>query len=121
MFVLANFFIALSRVVDMLLWAMTWMLFIRAIISWVSPDPFNPIVQFLYRVTEPVLAPIRRFLPWGTIDISPLIAFVVIIFLQSFLVSTLRDIGMSLRYRSPSVSFLLENDSTVVRKDVSHV
>jgi YggT family protein len=119
MFVLGNMFIALSRVVDMLLWAMTWLLFIRAIISWVSPDPFNPIVQFLYRVTEPVLQPIRKLLPWGTIDVSPLIAFVVIIFMQSFLVSTLRDIGMSLRHRSPSISLSIESDTT--RKDICHV
>ena len=80
MFVLANFFGALAEVVSIVLTIYYWMIFIRALISWVNPDPFNPIVQFLQRATEPVLEPIRRLLPPLSIDLSPMIAFFAIIF-----------------------------------------
>ena len=72
----------------------------RALVSWVNPDPFNPIVQFLHKATEPILDPIRKILPLSFrfgIDISPIIAFLVIIFLKSFLVQTL--IGIAMRFR----------------------
>jgi len=97
MFVLSNLFIAVARLVDILLSIMYWLILIRALISWVSPDPYNPVVQFLYKTTEPILQPIRRILPATGIDISPILAFFAIIFLKSFLVSTLLDIGMRLK------------------------
>jgi YggT family protein len=97
MFVLSNFFIATAKVADIILSVMYWLILIRALISWVNPDPFNPVVQFLYRTTEPLLHPIRRFLPAMGIDLSPIIAFVLIIFFKSFLVATLHDIGLRLR------------------------
>ena len=89
--------ISLAKMVDILLTLLYWLILIRALISWVSPDPFNPIVSFLYRATEPILAPVRRFLPITAVDISPIIAFLLIIFLKSFLVSTLIDIGYQIR------------------------
>ena len=97
MFALSNLFIALARVCDVGLTVYYWLILIRALISWVSPDPFNPVVQFLERTTEPVLAPIRRLLPQMAIDISPIIAFLIVVFLKSFLVQTLLDIGFSMR------------------------
>ena len=97
MFVLGNLLIALASVVKVLLTVMYWLILIRALISWVNPDQFNPIVQFLYRMTEPILEPIRRFLPRMGIDFSPIIAFLFIIFLQSFLVRTLVDLGYRLQ------------------------
>lgn len=97
MFVLSNFFMACARMAELLLSILYWLILIRALISWVNPDPFNPVVQFLTRTTEPILNPIRRILPPMGIDISPIIAFLVIIFLKSFLVSTLLDIGMRLK------------------------
>ncbi len=97
MFVLSNFFMACAKMVELILSVFYWLILIRALISWVNPDPFNPVVQFLTRVTEPILQPIRRFLPPMGIDISPIIAFLIIIFLKSFLVATLFDIGMRLR------------------------
>jgi len=97
MFVMGNFIMALAQIVDLLLTVLYWLILIRAIISWVSPDPSNPIVQFLYRTTDPILDPIRRILPFSGIDISPIIAFFGIIFLQSFLVRTLVDLGSRLR------------------------
>ncbi|HIE36113.1 MAG TPA: YggT family protein [Candidatus Omnitrophica bacterium] len=100
MFVISNFLIALSRILDILLNVLWWLILIRAFISWVNPDPYNPIVQFLYKTTEPILYPLRKVLPVHFhigIDISPLIAILLIIFLRSFLVKTLIDIAYWLR------------------------
>ncbi len=97
MFILSNFITALASVVNAVLGVMTWIIFIRAVVSWVNPDPFNPIVRFLERVTEPILAPIRSRMPPMGVDLSPVIAFLIILFLQKFLVPTLYDIGFSLR------------------------
>ena len=97
MFVLGNLLAALANVLDVVLTVMYWLILVRAFISWVNPDPFNPIVQFLYNTTEPILQPIRRFLPAMGIDLSPLIAFLLIIFLKQFLVQTL--LGMAYRFR----------------------
>jgi len=98
MFVAANLIFALAKVVDIALTIFYWLILIRALISWVNPDPYNPIVQFLHKTTEPVLEPIRRLIPVGYrigIDISPLIAFLVLVFLKIFLVRTL--MGLALR------------------------
>ena len=97
MFVLSNFFAALAKVVDIVLNVYYWLILVRALLSWVNPDPFNPLVRFLERVTEPVLAPVRRLLPAMPIDLSPLVVFLVILFLQKFLVQTLFDIAFSFR------------------------
>ena len=93
MFVLGHFISALAYMVNIALTLLYWLIFFRAIISWVNPDPFNPIVQFLHRSTDPVLEPIRRLLPALAIDISPIIAFFIIVFANKFLVSTLYDIA----------------------------
>lgn len=97
MFIIGNFIIALAQVVDLLLTVMYWLIIARAVVSWVSPDPFNPIVQFLYRMTEPVLQPFRRFLPSMALDLSPILAFFAIVFVKSFLVTTLFDLGTRLK------------------------
>ncbi|MFA5096387.1 MAG: YggT family protein, partial [Candidatus Omnitrophota bacterium] len=100
MFVLANFVFALAYIVDILFSILYWLILIRALISWVNPDPMNPIVQFLYKTTEPVLEPVRRRLPVSFrfgIDISPIIVFLLIMFLKSFLVRTLFDLGARLQ------------------------
>lgn len=99
MFILANLVNAVAYLLDTLLTIYLYILIARAIISWVNPDPYNPVVNFLNRVTEPVLAPIRRFLPdLGGIDISPILVFMAIIFMQKFLVRTLVEIGARLKY-----------------------
>jgi YggT family protein len=99
MFVLGNFFGAIALVLHYALWLYMWIIIARAVISWVSPDPYNAIVQFLYRATEPVLEPIRRRLPSGgfNIDFSPLIAILAIYFLDHFLVGSLQGIASRLR------------------------
>jgi YggT family protein len=98
MFVASNFLSALATVLDMVLEFYKWVVIIAALLSWVNPDPYNPIVQFLRKITEPVFYPIRRAMGgYGLgIDLSPLVVIVIIIFLQSFLVPTLRQAGMQL-------------------------
>ena len=100
MFVLSNLLIACAKIIEIILTMAYWLILIRALISWVNPDPFNPIVQFLYKMTEPILHPIRKLLPFSlkfSIDISPIIAFLIIIFLQSFLVRTLLEVATKVR------------------------
>ena len=98
MFVLGNLLLALAKILHLLLTFYMWIIIARAIVSWVSPDPYNPIVRFLYNVTEPVLYAIRRRIPifFGGIDFSPLIAILVIMFLDNFLVPSLA--GLALRF-----------------------
>ena len=100
MFVLADLLVALAKILDVILTIYYWLILIRALISWVNPDPYNPIVQFLYKTTEPILEPIRRILPLGLkfgIDISPVIAFLAIMFLKSFLVRTLINLSFRIQ------------------------
>ena len=100
MFVLSNFLADLAQILNILLTIFYWLILIRALISWVNPDPYNPIVQFLNNVTEPVLHPIRKMLPFHfklAIDISPLIAFFLIMFLRYFLVKTLFEAAQRLQ------------------------
>ena len=93
MFVLSNFIRAIASITDIILSIFYWLILIRALISWVNPDPSNAVVQFLYRTTEPILMPIRKLLPPTGIDVSPIIAFLLIIFLKGFIVATLIDIS----------------------------
>jgi YggT family protein len=99
MFLLGNFIEGLAKVLDMFLTIYIWIIVIRALISWVNPDPYNPIVQFLYRVTEPVLRPIRRWLPFRNIgiDFSPIVVIAVIIFIQTFVVQSLIQLAFRLK------------------------
>lgn len=100
MFALANLLLALANLLNIVFTILYWLILIRALISWVSPDPSNWIVQFLYKTTEPILYPIRKMLPLGLkfgIDISPIIAFLAIMFLRSFLVKTLIDLSLKIR------------------------
>ena len=99
MFLAANLIDAVATILKLVLDAYFWILIARAILSWVNPDPHNPIVRFLYRVTEPVLRPIRRRLPTYQmgLDLSPLVVMLAIYFLEAFLVRSLRDLADSVR------------------------
>jgi len=98
MFVLANLIAAVAQVLDYALWAYIWILFGRVVVSWVNADPYNPIVRFLYNATEPVLARIRRRLPvYAGLDLSPIVAWIAIIFLQRFVVHSLYDLAYAIR------------------------
>ena len=98
MFVFANFLNALALLIKFVLDAYMFIIIGRVIISWVNADPYNPIVRFLYEITEPLLSRIRRFVPiiGGGLDLSPLILILAILFLQNFLVPTLQRIAHSL-------------------------
>ena len=91
MFVISNLVLALANILHIVLNLYMWIVIARAILSWVNPDPYNPIVRFLYNITEPVLHAIRRRVPmfFGGIDFSPMIVILGIYFLDSFLVPTL--------------------------------
>ncbi|MBM4139698.1 MAG: YggT family protein [Nitrospira sp.] len=92
MFVMGNILMGFATVLDYVLTFYAWIIIARALISWVNPDPWNPIVQFLDRVTEPVLSPIRRRLGWRmSVDLSPLVAIVAITFLQIAVAQSLKD------------------------------
>jgi len=98
MFMISNFLFALAKLIDFVLGAYMWIIIGRAILSWVNPAPYNPIVRFLHEVTEPVLSRIRRVIPAfaGGIDFSPMILILAIIFLQSFLVPTLKQMAAAI-------------------------
>ncbi|HXN07585.1 MAG TPA: YggT family protein [Nitrospiria bacterium] len=98
MFVMGNFIRSIAIVLDYVLQIYTYIIVARALVSWVNPDPYNPIVQFLHKVTEPVLAPFRQLT--GTyrtgIDLSPILVILVIFFLRSFLVQSLYQLAIRL-------------------------
>jgi YggT family protein len=91
MFVVSNFLIAIATILNYGLTIYMYIIIARAIISWVSPDPYNPIVRFLNAVTEPVLFRIRKRLPlfFGGMDFSPILVILAIVFIQTFVVQSL--------------------------------
>jgi YggT family protein len=95
MFALGNLIDSLAYILNMALTIYMWLIIARALLTWVNPDPYNPIVRFLYNVTEPVLAWVRSRVPvvFGGLDLSPLLVLLAIVFLQRFLVSTLIDLA----------------------------
>lgn len=99
MFIFGNFLIATARILDIVLTAYMWVIIIRAILSWVNPDPYNPIVRVLYQITEPVLDRVRGWIPLRGmgIDFAPLAVLLAIFFLQSFLVPSLIELAATLR------------------------
>ena len=99
MFVLGNFIAAVAHILDTALTIYMWIIVIRAVLSWVNPDPYNPIIRLVNQLTEPVMAPIRRLIPLRGmgIDFSPIIILLLIIFLQSFLVRSLLELSYQLR------------------------
>ena len=91
-FVLGRIILAIASMLDGLLSLYFWIVLISALLSWVNPDPRNPIVRFLYAVTDPVLYQIRRRLPFviaGGIDFSPLVLILGIQFTKIVLVESL--------------------------------
>lgn len=99
MFIVSNLLLAVAIILHYVLTMYMWIIIARAVISWVNPDPYNPIVRFLYQVTEPVLYRIRSTipLPVSGIDFSPIIVLLLIVFLDNFLVKTLQEIAVRLQ------------------------
>ncbi len=96
---MANFLSGLAQVIDTVITVFWWLIVFRAITSWVSPDPTNPIIVFLARVTEPFLSLFRRLIPmWNIgIDLSPLLAILFLMFLRVFLVQSLYGLAYRLQ------------------------
>ena len=83
-----------ARLTSLVLTLLFWAILIRAILSWVQPDPRNPIVQFLERVTGPILYPLQRIIPsLGGIDLSPLVAMLLIELIKGLLVNAILKLG----------------------------
>jgi len=99
MLIVSNFVMATADVLDLVLFLYMWVVIARALISWINPDPYNPIVRFLYNATEPLLARVRRAVPIfaGGLDFAPMIVIIAIYFLQKFLVQSLREIAVAVR------------------------
>ncbi len=100
MFIIANFLNAVAYVLGYALNIYMWIVVAGAVLSWVSPDPYNPIVRFINRATEPVFYQIRKRLPvnFGGLDVSPIIVILSIFFLQSFVVQSLHGIAQRMAY-----------------------
>lgn len=98
MFIIANLLNAFAIVIHWVLNIYMWVLFIRILLSWVNPDPYNPIVIFLKQVTDPVLNRVREKMPHtGMVDLSPIVVFLAIMFLDAFVVQTLQEIAFKLK------------------------
>ncbi|MGD9273459.1 MAG: YggT family protein [Desulfobacterales bacterium] len=91
MYFAGYFIMAVANVLHYVLFFYMWIIIARAVLSWVSPDPYNPIVRFIYRVTEPVMYQVRSRLPvsFGGIDFAPVVVILIIYFLQIFVVNSL--------------------------------
>jgi YggT family protein len=99
MFVLGNFLAAVAKLLDFVLNIYLWIVIIRALLSWVNPDPYNPIVRFISQITDPLFYRVRRWCPWaaiGGIDFSPMLIMLGIFFLQSFLVQSLLQLAYTI-------------------------
>ncbi len=95
--VLTKVIMALAKTVDMALRIYIWVIIIGAIISWVNPSPYHPVVQTINRLTEPVLRPIRRVIPpIGGLDFSPVVAIFIVYLLQSLVVPLLYRLAFQL-------------------------
>jgi len=99
MFIFANLLLTIAKILHILLTVYMWIVIIRALISWVNPDPYNPIVRFLHAVTDPVLNPIRKVIGYrlGPIDISPMVVILAIIFVKYFLIGSLIELAYKLK------------------------
>ncbi|RIL06063.1 MAG: hypothetical protein DCC75_11155, partial [Proteobacteria bacterium] len=100
--ILANILLAVGMVLDMILGLMILIVIVRAVISWVNPDPFNPVVRFLTASTEPLLKPLRRYIPpvGAGIDLTPLVLLLALYFLRIALAQTLVDLATDMKYKA---------------------
>lgn len=102
MFILSNLFYALAKLTSLIISIYTYIIIARVFSSWVSASPYNPIVRFLYALTEPILSKIRKIIPYvpigaGYIDLSPIVLLLLLQFFDYFIVKTLSDLALSLR------------------------
>lgn len=101
MLILSHLLNSISVILNILFQTLIILVTVRVVLSWVNPDPYNPIVRFIVSVTDPMFAllnPIRKYIGniGGRIDLVPLIFVLILIFMQSFLVGLLRDLSLEL-------------------------
>ena len=98
MFIFGNLIHAIAYILETVLTLYMWIIIVSALLSWVNPDPYNPIVRFLYSVTDPVLRPIRRRVGFAMgLDLSPMIVILLIMFIKYFLIASLFGIAARMR------------------------
>lgn len=99
MFIFGNLLLGVAKVLDMVLTIYLWVVVISAVMSWFSPDPYNPLVRIIRSITEPAYRPIRRFLGarLGMIDFSPIIVIIAIIFIKTVFVTSLIEFAYKLK------------------------
>jgi len=100
MFVLANFIDAIASILSSVLQIYSWIVLISVLLSWVRADPYNPIVQFIRAMTEPVFSWLRQHVPFamiGMLDLSPILVFLGLRFMQIFLIQSLHQLAYTLR------------------------
>ena len=99
MFIFGDILVAITKVLNVVLTFLWIIILARAILSWVNPDPYNPIVRFIHNVTEPILYQVRKRIPsqFGGMDLSPLIVFLAIILIQEIIIHRLYVLGSSIR------------------------
>ncbi len=97
MFILGELIKSVALLISLVFNIVYFMLVIRIVLSWVNPDPYNQIVQIIYKVTDPVLTPFRRLpLQMGGIDFSPIVAFLALSVARNFIVNVLYRIAVGL-------------------------
>jgi len=97
MFILAQLLSSLALLFSMIFKILYFLLVVRIILSWFPVDPYNPVVSTLYQVTDPLLAVFRRLpLQLGMIDLSPILAFLALAFLDHFVVGVLSGLAYRL-------------------------
>ena len=98
MVVISTFIEAIAQILHMVINIYIWVVIISALITWVKPDPYNPIVQVLHRLTEPVYIRIRNYIPtvFGGIDLTPILVIVALQFIDLFLVKLLFNLANGL-------------------------
>lgn len=96
--ILSTFIQAFAQILSMVINIYIWVIIIAALISWVRPDPYNPIVQILARLTEPLYAKIRRIIPTqiGGVDLTPILVILALKFIDLFVVTLLFEFARSI-------------------------
>jgi YggT family protein len=100
MFVFTNFFMAVISVADTVLTLYFWLIIISALLSWINPDPYNPIVSIIRRLTEPAFNLVRRWFPFtnlGGVDLSPIVVLIAIQFTRMFVIQSLYQMAAGIR------------------------
>jgi YggT family protein len=96
-FVWTNLVVFVASMLQGLLQLYFWVVIASAVLSWIEPNPYNPIVRFIYSVTEPVLDWVRRRIPvvFGGLDLSPIVVIVAIQFMQGYVIPTIERLAIS--------------------------